>query len=261
MPLSWTEAGDGPTLVLLHGFPLDQSVWTQQRAELSPKFRVLTPDLRGHGNSPGFQESTSIDAMADDVISFLDERQIQGPVALGGLSMGGYIAISLAVRYPHRLSALLLIDTRAAADSPEAARNRLALAERTEAENSSEAVAQAFLPRLFAPGTYADQPGIVKATRKVMAATAPATLCACLQAMAVRPDRTGNLPEIEMPTLVIAGAEDPISTPQEAQEIAALLPRSEVAIIPRAGHLACLENPIAVNAAISQFLNHNLTHG
>ncbi len=258
MPLFWTEAGTGTPLVLLHGFPFDQSVWQFQQTELSWKFRVITPDLRGHGRSPGFTGPTSIDRLADDVIAFLDQAQIQEPVILGGLSMGGYIALSLAARYPERLAALLLIDTRAGADSAEAAQNRLNLATRIDAEQSSQPVVEGFLPRLFAPATYVEQPDIVDKVRMLMQNTSPLTLSTCLRAMADRPDRTADLARISVPTLVIVGEEDPISPPQEAQEIARSIPRGEVKVIPRAGHLACLENPEAVNAAIHMFLDSHL---
>ena len=256
MPLFWTEAGSGPPLVLLHGFPFDQSVWNNQQAALAPRYRVITPDLRGHGRSPGFSGPASIDALADDIIELLDHLGITAPVAVGGLSMGGYIALSLAARYPERLGALMLIDTRAAADSDEAAQNRLTLATRIDAEQSSEPVVQGSLPRLFAPGTYIQQPEVVESVRKIMQATNPGTLSACLRAMAHRVDRSDDLRLITAPTLVIAGDQDVISTPQEAHEIAGQIPNATVAIIPSAGHLACLENPNEVNKAIQSFLDH-----
>jgi pimeloyl-ACP methyl ester carboxylesterase len=257
MELARVESGpaDGPPLVLLHGFPFDHSIWDHQRAELSDRRRVVALDLRGHGRSATAETDFAIDRQADDVLETLDTIGLTGPVALGGLSMGGYVALSIAARHPERLRALLLIDTRAAADAPEAAANRLALASRLEAEGSAEPVAQAFLPRLFGPLTHQRNPGAVEAVGRLIRATPLATLAGCLRAMAARPDRTADLATIRIPTLVVAGEHDVITTPEEARGMAEALPLGRLAIIPEAGHLTCLENPEAATGVLHAFLD------
>ncbi len=122
MLLDFDDDGPGPVVVLLHGFPLDRTMWSFQRSSVGSIYRLITPDLRGHGHSAAPEGVYSVDAMADDVIETLDALQLTGPVHLGGLSMGGYVALSIAERYPERVKALMLINTRAAGDSPESRR-------------------------------------------------------------------------------------------------------------------------------------------
>src|SRR3954468_10571235 len=129
MLLNYTDDGPGPVVVLIHGFPLDLSMWDSQRTTIGSMYRVIAPDLRGHGRSAAPEGIYPIDDMADDVVEMLDALRIGEPVVVGGLSMGGYVALSLAARYPKRLRGLMLINTRAVADSPEAARVREDLAQ------------------------------------------------------------------------------------------------------------------------------------
>src|SRR3954471_9509993 len=122
MLLNYSDDGPGPVVVLLHGFPLDHTMWESQIQTLGSIYRVIAPDLRGHGRSAAPDGIYPIDDMADDVVEMLDALRISEPVVVGGLSMGGYVALSLAARYPKRLRGLMLMNTRAGADSPEAAR-------------------------------------------------------------------------------------------------------------------------------------------
>src|SRR5262245_47186431 len=119
MQLAYTDEGPGAAVVLLHGFPLSRGMWTSQVEGIGSIFRVIAPDLRGHGDSPAPEGVYTMDEMADDVIELLDALHLDIPVVIGGLSMGGYVALSIAARYPERLRALMLMDTRAGADSPD----------------------------------------------------------------------------------------------------------------------------------------------
>src|SRR5262249_35309837 len=158
------------------------------------------------------------------------------------LSMGGYVAWQFAFRHRQQLAKLILCDTRAIADSPDAAAGRLKTAERVLAEGSSIA-AEALLPKLFAPETYHQQPQIVEATRHVILRTAPEGIAAALRGMAQRPDVTSRLPEIDVPALMICGQHDGISPPAEMRQIAERLPSAQFVEIADAGHMAPLERP------------------
>src|SRR5882724_9647259 len=124
MILSCSDDGPGPVVVLLHGFPLSRAMWIEQIPDLGAVYRLIAPDLRGHGDSPAPEGVYTMDEMADDVIELLDTLHLDEPVVLGGLSMGGYVALSMVARYPQRIRALMLMDTRAEADTPEAAQKR-----------------------------------------------------------------------------------------------------------------------------------------
>ena len=254
MLLDFDDDGPGPAVVLLHGFPMDRSIWAHQRASVGAIYRLITPDLRGHGRSAAPDGIYTIDAMADDVIETLDALQLTEPLVLGGLSLGGYVALSIARRYPERLKGLMLLNTRAAADSPEAAANREEQAREVEASGDVEPVVAAMLPRLFAEATAKDHPEVVKRLHAHMSRTVPRAVVGALRGMAARPDRTEFLPRLAIPTLVIAGLDDAVVPMSEARAMAAAIPNAHFVAVPHAGHLAPLENHQATDAAILGFL-------
>jgi 3-oxoadipate enol-lactonase len=247
-------AGGGRPLLLVHGFPLDHQMWRAQIEELSRDVRVIAPDLRGFGRSDVTQGTVTMQQMADDLAGLLDVLQVRESVALAGLSMGGYVAWQFALRHRARLGRLILCDTRAQADAPEAAAARLALAQRVLAEGAA-VVAEALVPRLFAPATYTQRPELVAATREVILRTHPEGIAAALRGMAQRPDMRPLLGQIDVPALVLGGEDDAISPPEEMQQIARDLPRGTWVMIPAAGHMAPCEQPERVNQAIRQFLS------
>ena len=254
MMLRFASEGAGRIVLLLHGFPLDHTMWEGQRAAIGQNYHVIMPDLRGHGQTEAPDGIYPIDDMADDVIELLDSLKITEPVVVGGLSMGGYLALSLAVRYPKRLCGLMLIDTRAASDTKEAARAREQLASSLERGGEVEGATSVMIGRLFADSTRVRHPEIVSRTSEVMRKTSPRAIIGCLRGMAVRPDRTNDLGRITIPTLVMAGEADLVIPLAESQSMAAAMPNAELVIIPDAGHLAPLENPPVANAAILRFL-------
>ncbi len=254
MLLDFDDDGPGPVVVLLHGFPMDRTMWSFQRSSVGSIYRLITPDLRGHGRSAAPDGVYMVDAMADDVIETLDALQLTEPIHLGGLSMGGYIALSIAQRYPERLKALMLINTRAAADAPEAAAKREEQAREIEASGTTEPIIAAMLPKLFAESTVQTHPELVKRLHTHMSHTPPRAVVGTLRGLAARPDRTALLPRITIPTLVIAGLEDAVVPIAEARAMAAAIPQSHFVAVPHAGHLAPLENHQATDAAILGFL-------
>jgi pimeloyl-ACP methyl ester carboxylesterase len=245
--------GDGPPLVFLHGFPLSHGMWKYQRAEFKATHRVIIPDLRGFGKSIAAADPMSLDDYADDLAAILDRLHVGKPVVLCGLSMGGYIAFRFVERHSDRLRALILCDTKAVADSREATANRTAMADRVLTEGPRIAV-EAMLPRLFDAEAKNREPALIDEIRDGILASSSRTIAAAQRAMAIRPDSTPLLRQIAVPTLVLVGEHDVLSPPAEMQALASEIPGSEFVVIPHAGHLAPLEQPAAVNAAIQAFL-------
>ena len=254
MRLDFDDDGPGPVVVLLHGFPLDRSMWSHQQSTVGAIYRVIAPDLRGHGTSAAPEGIYTVDEMADDVIETLDGLQLTGPVVFGGLSMGGYLVLSIAARYPERVKGLMLMNTRAAADSPEAARVREDLARQVEAAGNAEAVVATMLPRLFTRSTFEHHPHLIARMHHQMARTPARAVAGTLRGLALRPDRTGLLSRIATPSLVLAGREDQLIPMEESEAMARSLPNARLVTINGAGHVAPLENPKATNEAILTFL-------
>jgi pimeloyl-ACP methyl ester carboxylesterase len=254
MRLAYSDDGPGPAVVLLHGFPLSRAMWVEQLSGIGSIYRVIAPDLRGHGESPAPEGVYTMDEMADDVVELLDSLSISQPIVLGGLSMGGYVALSLVVRYPDRVRGLMLFDTRAGADTPEAAQNREASARAVLVKDSAKDVVDAMIPKLFDPITLEQRPERVEPLRAVMESNTPRGIAGALRGMAIRPDRRAELPGIQVPTLVLVGEHDLITPPAEAKALAAAIPNAQLEVIPESGHMAPYENPAAANSVILRFL-------
>src|SRR4051794_2363991 len=146
--IAYRDEGTGPAVVLIHAFPLNQSMWDEQVSALMPDFRVLTLDLPGFGGSPPMSDPVTIDRMADVVQAIMTERGIER-ARIVGLSMGGYISFALFRRHPQAVDALVQADTRAGADGPEAQQNRDRMAQRAEQDGVGP-IADAMLPKLLA---------------------------------------------------------------------------------------------------------------
>jgi pimeloyl-ACP methyl ester carboxylesterase len=251
--LAVVERGAGMPLLLVHGFPLDHSMWNAQIDALSRQWRVIAPDLRGFGASQVSPGTVTMEQMADDLAALLDALRVTEPVVLIGLSMGGYVSFQFLRRHAHRLRGLVLCDTRAVPDTAEGVAGRHKLAAQT-LEQGARPVADAMLPKLFGPQARESDPGVIEATRRVILANQPAGIAAALLGMAQRADMTGDLPHIALPTLIVVGQDDAISTADEMRGMARSIPNCEFVVIPRSGHMTPLENPIAFNEAVEQFL-------
>jgi pimeloyl-ACP methyl ester carboxylesterase len=247
------DVGTGAPLLLLHAFPLSSAMWLAQREVLGAEYRVLTPDLRGFGGSTLGDDPPSLDAMADDVAALLDGRSIDS-VVLGGLSMGGYVAMAFLRRHPDRASAVVLADTKAAPDPPEAAANRERIAALVEADPESPVLVDEVLPKLVGP-TTAEQRPLVYGRIRALVQAAPANAVAWAQrAMAHRPDSFETLRAVPVPVLVVVGEEDELSPPADAAAMVGTVKDGRLVTIPGAGHLSAVEAPEAFNAALRDFL-------
>ncbi|GAA3461609.1 alpha/beta fold hydrolase [Saccharothrix longispora] len=226
---------DSLPLVLLHAFPLDSRMWDGVRDQLKP----VTIDQRGGDRSP------DLVVIAEDVLAELDRLGVERAV-VGGCSMGGYVAMALLRRAPERVAGLVLADTRAGADTDEARANRLAMAERVEAEGVG------WVPDAVVPGLLGPHPddAVVERVRELVLARDPAEVAWAQRAMAARPDSTGLLAEVDVPALVLVGEHDRLTPPATAREMAAVLRRVDCVELPGAGHLTPLEAPEAFAAAV-----------
>lgn len=251
--MAYTDQGAGRPLLLLHGYPLSRRLWVPQLDGLAGAARLIAPDLRGHGDSEAPAGPYTVAQLADDAAALLDLLGVTEPVVVGGLSMGGYVALAFQRRYPQRVAGLILAATRAGADSPEAQANRDKAAA-TAQEKGNAAIVDAMLPKMLAPRTYTEQPSIVAEARAIMASAPVAGIVGTLAAMKTRPDATPQLPEISQPVLVLHGADDVLIPPSEAEASARALPNARLVLIPNAGHLLNLEQPAAFNAEVRTFL-------
>ncbi len=250
--LAWEEAGRGTPVVLLHAFPLNRKVWVPQVAELSARYRVIAPDFRGHGESGVADEDSTMERLAEDVRGLLDHLKLER-VALGGLSMGGYVALAFVRRWPERVRALVLADTRASADTEEGRKGRFETAALAEREGSA-AIAETMVPKLLGPTTLEHKPEVVAAVRAMILEASPAGIAAALRGMAVRPASFDLLPTIKCPTLIIVGEQDGLTPPADSEAMAKAISGSTLVRIPEAGHLSNLEQPEKFNGALSGFL-------
>lgn len=251
--LTVLDEGQGDVLLFVHGFPLNRTMWSAQVEAFAPDYRVLVPDLRGHGQSTVTPGIVTMEAMSADLEAMLERLDVDRPITFCGLSMGGYVAWEFWRRAPGRLARLILCDTRAADDPPEVARGREMMAAQVVASGVRD-VADSMPPKLFAPSTLTEQPKQVEAVRQMMLTTDPEGLAATQRGMAQRRNVTDMLGEMDVPTLLICGSEDTISPPREMQDMAQRMPRAQFVEIARAGHLAPVEQPVATNQAIRDFL-------
>jgi YbgC/YbaW family acyl-CoA thioester hydrolase len=247
--------GSGAAVLFVHGFPFDRTMWRHQLAGLS-RWKRVAPDLRGVGESSAPGDGYSIVRYADDLIGVLDALEIDRAVVCG-LSMGGYIAFELMRRYAARVSALVLCDTRPEADTADGRRGREELIQ-LALERGAEAVGERLLPRLLAAATFTDQPEVVEQYREMTRRVSVPGMVGALRAMRERPDSTSSLGQIRVPTLVIVGSEDQVSPPAVAEAMVRAIPGAELALVPGAGHLAPLEQPLVTSRALEGFLERAL---
>ncbi|MFE0172450.1 alpha/beta fold hydrolase [Streptomyces sp. NPDC059002] len=245
-----------PTLVLIHGHPFDRSMWTPQRHTFAPTHRIITPDLRGYGESalnaapgatPTFATPTFA-TFAEDIAALLDHLDVR-EFALGGLSMGGQIAMECYRQFPDRITGLLLADTFPAAETPEGKAHRNAMADRLLAEGM-KGYADEVLDKMAAPYNTEAAAHV----HRMMLAAPPEGAAAALRARAERPDYRALLTRVTVPSLVVVGRDDTYTPVADAEAMHAALPDSALHVIESAAHLPNLERPTEFNEAMATWL-------
>ncbi len=258
--LAYDDNGSGQPLLLIHGFPLNRTMWRPQVAALTKAgYRVITPDLRGFGESRMTAAAVNMSSYADDIIALMDQLDLPQAV-VGGMSMGGYVLLNLLERYPERVSAAIFIVTRAGADDEAGKAKRTALAAATDAEGMKPLL-EVFRNILFAPDTLAAHPELVTEVSGWISATDPRGAAAGLIAMRERKDYLPGLGAIRQPALVIGAEQDQTIPSEQSRLLAAGIADARLSVLPGGGHLVNLEQPDEFNAVLKEFLAGNKTIG
>jgi YbgC/YbaW family acyl-CoA thioester hydrolase len=244
--------GDGPAILFVHGFPLDRTMWRHLVAPLTGWQRIA-PDLRGMGLSDVPRSGEySMAEYADDLAALLEKLEVE-QVVVCGLSMGGYVVLEFMRRHRDMVRALILTNTRAEADTPEGQQGREEMIRLIEREGSG-AVADNLLPKLLCPSSLSAMPQVVEHVRTMITGSPTAGVIGALRAMKQRPDSTQFLQEIDVPTLVVTGREDRLIPVEHSRTMADAISGAQYTVIPEAGHLTPLEQPIATSRVIGEFL-------
>lgn len=246
------ERGSGTPVVLLHGFPFTHAIWDAQIAALSASYRVIAPDLRGHGQSPPDGDVYPMETLAADVAAVLDEHDIDRAVWVGH-SMGGYITMAALRTMPERVAAAGFVATHPHADPPEKRIQRVQSADKALMGAANE-ILLGMMAVLFAP-SLDRRSATAQRVYELMQQTKTKALSAALRGMAERPSSVETLKQIKVPALVIAGEADQIVDLDQAREMAYLLPEAAFHHIPDAGHMVMVEQPDATTQALHTFLN------
>ncbi len=242
-------------VVLLHAFPLDHWVWQPQLETLSGEYWIIAPDFRGHGKSEATSEPYSMDLLASDVKALVQSLGAKN-IVLGGISMGGYVAMAYARSFVEDLRALILVDTKMEADSPQARQGRLDNANLVLTEGVP-IFAERLLPKLFSKENVESSSSIVYDARKAIYSMNPMGIVGALQGMMERADSTQLLETIRIPTLIIVGENDLLTTVDDSKRMAGKILDSKLAIISDCAHISTLEQPETVTNAIQLFLRQN----
>jgi len=251
--MAYAEAGSGTPLLFIHGFPLSKAIWLPQLEALNTSFQIITPDLRGHGDSESVPGPYSMQMLAGDLNALLDNLGINQPVVICGHSMGGYLTFEFFRQYPQRVAGIILTATRAADDPPEGKTNRDNAAQNVMQDGITPIV-EGMLPKIVSPASFDKNPELVESVKAIMMGASVEGTVGALMAMKERPDSTPTLEEIKVPSLVIHGRGDQIIPLAEAEQMAGSIQDCEFVIFDNAGHLPSLEDPQLFNNVVRDFM-------
>jgi len=285
--MAYDDVGSGKAILFIHGYPLTRKMWQPQLDELSSHLRVIAPDLRGHGESTATKGIYTMELLAGDCQALLDYLNIEKVILCGlsmggyislafarryperlagliltatraaadttGLSMGGYISLAFARRYPERLAGLILTATRAAADTTEGKANRDRAIQEAR-QNGVNPIIESLIPRLLSPSTIQRNPQLIESLRQIMQAVSVDAIIGDLSGMKERPDSRAYLPEINVPTLIIHGKNDSLIPLTEVQDMNSAIPNSQLILLDNCGHLPNLEASALFNQTILDFI-------
>jgi 3-oxoadipate enol-lactonase len=251
--IAYEERGNGIPIVLLHGYCGSRHYWDEVIPQLSEFGRVIALDLRGHGASSTTAGVYSMEQLAEDVLAVLDELKLP-QVNLFGHSLGGYVALAFAERYPERLLTLGLVHSTSFPDSEAAQANRLKAAEAIRTKGVSPFVDE-LIPKLFSAAHRSSMPVKLQKAIAIGYETSPEGAAGCALGMSKRPDRSVVLEQLDVPILLLAGELDEIIPPEKR------FPVSKANItsltLNNVAHMGMFESPQAFAAEIVSFLEHN----
>lgn len=257
--LSVIAAGNGPALMLLHGFPLDHRLWLKQLDHLSDTYHVIAPEFRGFGNSTLDEPNYTLSDLADDVeyirTHLTNDRDSQTPdkqFVLCGLSMGGYVALEYWLRFRANLSGLILANTKPQADDEAGRSARLAMAEKARTDGTREAL-RGMPEKLLSANSISHRRELRSLVEDMMFSTESNTIAAAQTAMSGRRDFNSHLSSIDVPTLVITGEHDLLSPPDSTKQWASAIKDAKFKILSGSAHLSPLESPNEFNSVIREF--------
>jgi len=250
--ISYRVLGDGPPVILLHPFPANHEFWLPVANALSSRYRLILPDLRGHGDSDIGEGPATMEKHAADIFRIMDDADV-GRAPLIGVSIGGYALFEFWRRHRGRVAALGLCNTKAPADPPEARGARLQAANDV-IERGTEPFFESMIPRLLGKSTRELRPDLVEGALRMMRKMSPEDVAQVQRGMAERPDSVETLKTINVPTLLITGDEDLLTGRNEAELMRQHISRSELRVIPKAGHYSPWEQPEEAGKVLRQFL-------
>ncbi len=245
--------GDGPSIILLHPFPANHEFWLPVAEALATRYRVILPDLRGHGESDAGEGPATMQKHAADIALVMDDAEV-GRAPLVGVSVGGYILFEFWRRHRGRIKALGLFNTKAPADSPDVRGGRLKVANEV-LEYGTEQFFQSMIPRLLGSTTRETRPDLVEGALRMMRKMSPEDVAQVQRGMAERPDSIDTLKTIDVPTLIVTGDEDILTGSNEAELLRRYIPNSQMRVIPKAGHYSAWEQPEESGKLLRHFLD------
>jgi 3-oxoadipate enol-lactonase len=257
--MGYSEFGEGLSpIIFIHGFPFDKNMWQPQVEALKNTFHIITYDVRGFGKSTVEEIRTaSIDIFAEDLIAFMNALHIEKAIVCG-FSMGGYILLNALKRYPDRFSAIVLANTQCEGDSPEGKEKRSETMLEIE-HYGLKSFTKNFIPKIFGDASIKYKKQLVKTVAQGILDTSPTAIIATLNALANRTETCSSLGQISVPTLIICGADDPVTPVQQAQYMQKNIPNAIIKVIKKASHMANMEQPNQYNKILFDFIS-NLPH-
>jgi len=252
--IAYRVVGEGPPVVLLHPFPVNHEFWLPVAQMLATRYRVILPDMRGHGDSGVGEGPATVEKHAADIARVMDAADV-GRAPLVGVSIGGYALFEFWRRHRGRVAALGLFNTKAPADSAEARAGRLAAANEV-LERGTEPFFESMIPRLLARSTRETRPDLVDGALRMMRKMSPEDVTQVQRGMAERPDSVDTLKTINVPTLVVTGNEDILTGVNEAELMRQHISGSQLRVIPKAGHYSPWERPDETGKLLRQFLEN-----
>jgi 3-oxoadipate enol-lactonase len=251
--IAYWVVGDGPPVVLLHPFPVNHEFWLPIAGPLASRYRLIFPDLRGHGDSGIGDGPATMEKHAADIARVMDDADV-GRAPVIGVSIGGYAIFEFWRKYRGRIAALVLCNTKAPADNAESRAGRLKAANDV-VDRGTEPFFESMIQRVLGRTTRDTRPDLVEGALLMMRKMSPEDVAQVQRGMADRPDSVETLRTINVPTMLLTGDEDPMTGVNEAELMCQRIPGSQMHVIPKAGHYSPWEQPQQAGRLLRQFLD------